>query len=218
VLAGKPGYPDRVTWGGLSWQVKTSQSAVGPGPNVFSKDNVWVDAAGLHLRIAQAGGKWTCAEVIGPTSYGHGTYTFVVASDVSAFDPNVVLGLFTWSDKAREAHREIDIEVARWGNATDPTNAQFVVQPYNRAGHLMRFTQPSASRTQMQFVWRPGSVAFESRRLDTQAVVASYTYTGGDVPAPGDERVRLNLWLRGGIAPINGLSQTVVIESFAFTP
>ena len=101
LAAGKPGYPDRVSWGGISWQVKTSRAAVGPGPNVFAKQNVWVDAAGLHLQVARdASGTWTCAEVVGPTSYGYGTYSFVVASDVSAFDPNMVLGLFTWTDKA----------------------------------------------------------------------------------------------------------------------
>jgi hypothetical protein len=60
---------------------------------------------------------------------------------VDKLDPNVVLGLFTWSDKAPSAHREIDIEFARWANAADPTNAQYVVQAYGGAGHLARFTQ-----------------------------------------------------------------------------
>lgn len=218
VAAGKPGYPDRVTWSGVSWQVKTSQSAVGPGPNLFSKDNVWVDAAGLHLRVAQLNGKWTSAEVIGPTSYGYGTYTFVIGSDVSQLDSNLVLGFFTWSDKAPYAHREIDIEVARWGSATDPTNAQFVVQPYDATGHLVRFSQPSASRTRLQFRWTATGIAFEARRLDSNTLIAAYTYSGTGIPHPGDERVRLNLWLFGGAAPLNGLAQSVVVESFAFTP
>src|SRR6266852_8102374 len=43
--AGKPGYPDRISWAGRTWQVKSSQSKVGPGPNYFSAsaENVWVD-------------------------------------------------------------------------------------------------------------------------------------------------------------------------------
>jgi hypothetical protein len=61
-------------------------------------------------------------------------------------------------------------------------------------------------------------VTFLSRRLDTGATVASYTYRGTDVPRPGDERVRLNLWLFGGAAPSNGLPVEVVVESFAFVP
>ena len=219
LAAGKPGYPNRVTWSGLSWQVKSSTSAVGPGPNVFSAANVTVDSAGLHLRIAKdASGRWTCSEVIGPTSYGYGTYAFVVASPLDTFDPNVVLGLFTWSDKAPYHHREIDVEVARWGSAADPTNAQFVVQPAATAGHLQRFTATSAVRTLQQFTWKPGEVDFVSTRLDSGAVVASWAYSGSGVPVPGDERVRLNLWLFNGLAPTNGSPAEVVVESFAFAP
>jgi hypothetical protein len=220
LAAGKPGYPDKVTWNGVQWQVKTSTSAVGPGPNIFSKTNVSVDANKfLHLRITKdASNRWTTAEVISPTSYGYGTYAFTVGTRLDQLDPNVVLGLFTWSDKAPYAHREIDVEVARWGSAADPTNAQFVVQPYDKPNHLRRFTETSAIRTVQQFTWRAGVVSFVSRRLDTGATVASYTYSGAGVPVPGDERVRLNLWLYGGAAPTNGQAVDVTVESFTFTP
>jgi hypothetical protein len=219
-LAAKPGYPDRVTWSGGSWQVKTSRAPVGPGPNIFSKANVSVDGAGfLHLRITKdAQGRWTTAEVIGPQSFGYGTYTFTVATRLDNLDPNVVLGLFTWSDKPQYAHREIDFEAARWGSTSDLTNGQFVVQPYDRPNHLHRFTLSDAVRTVQQFTWRAGEVSFTSRRLDTGATVATYVYRGADVPKPGDERVRLNLWLFGGAAPQDGQPVEIVVESFAFTP
>ena len=220
LAAGKPGYPDRVTWGGIQWQVKSSNAAVGRGPNVFSKANVSVDGSGfLHLRIARdASGKWTTSEIIGPTSYGYGTYTFTVGSRIDQLDPNVVLGLFTWSDKAPYAHREIDVEVARWGTSSDPTNAQFVVQPYDRLNHLVRFATGSQTRMVMQFTWRAGRVDFVSRIADTGTLVSQHSYVGTDVPKPGDERVHLNFWLFGGAAPTNGLSTEVVVESFAFAP
>jgi len=54
--------------------------------------------------------------------------------------------------------------------------------------------------------------------LAINAIVASCTYRGTDVPKPGDERVRLNLWLFNGAAPTNGQAVEVVVESFAFTP
>ena len=217
---GKPGYPDRVTWGGASWQVKSSRSAVGPGPNVFSAANVSVDPNdALHLRIDRnASGTWTTAEVIGPTSFGYGTYTFTLASAVHDLDPNVVLGLFTWSDKAPYAHREMDVEFARWGSATDPNNAQFVVQPAGTAGHLHRFTQPDYSTSVHSFTWEPGRVSFASRASAGAAPYATFVYTGTDVPKPGDERVRLNLWLFGGRPPTDGQPVEVVISSFAHTP
>jgi hypothetical protein len=217
--AGKPGYPDKIVWGGLTWDIKTSRSAVGPGPNIFAKSNVSVDASGaLHLRIAKdTSGRWTCAEIIGPASYGYGSYTFTLASAVDAIDPNVVLGLFTWSDKAPYAHRELDIEVARWGNGADPTNAQYVVQPYDAAHHLRRFTLPATSRSTHRFTWRPGQVSWDS--FDANGgLIASYEYTGSDVPKAGDERVHLNLWLFNGAAPLDGLPVDVVVQSFSFTP
>ena len=218
VAAGKPGYPDRITWSGATWQIKTSRSAVGPGPNVFDKANVSVDGSGyLHLRIARNASRWTTAEIIGPVTHGYGTYTFSLGSPVDALDPNVVLGLFTWSDKAPDAHRELDIEFARWGNPADATNAQYVVQPWSSANHLRRFSQPAAASSMHRFTWRSGSVAWESRD-GAGALIQSYAYTGRDVPRTGDERVRLNLWLFNGNAPTDGNPVEVIVTSFIFTP
>ncbi|HUR33840.1 MAG TPA: hypothetical protein VM032_08590 [Vicinamibacterales bacterium] len=216
--AGKPGYPDKVLWDGVTWSVKTSTAAVGPGPNIFSKSNVWADAAGLHLSIAKnASGKWTCAEIIGPATYGYGTYTFTLGSRVDTLDPNVVLGLFTWSDRPQYAHRELDIELARWGNAADPTNAQYVVQPYDAANHLVRFVQPPDTTSVHRFTWKKGQVDWDSVGA-SGGLISSTRYTGSDVPVTGDERVRLNLWLFNGAAPTNGQPVEVVIQSFSFTP
>jgi hypothetical protein len=219
LAAGKPGYPDNLTWSGATWAIKTSRSAVGPGPNVFDKANVRVDETGaLHLKIAKnAAGKWTCAEIIGSTSFGYGTYTFTLASSVGDLDPNVVLGLFTWSDKAPYSHREIDIEFARWGSAVDPTNAQYVVQPYGTAGHLQRFTQPTTATSVHRFTWQTGQITWESRG-GAGSLIARYSYTGADVPKPGDERVRLNLWLFNGAAPTDGKPVDVAVTSFAYAP
>lgn len=209
---GKPGYPDRVTWSGFEWQVKTSTSAVGPGPNVFSRANVGVDEGTdeLTLSITQQNGKWTAAEIIGP-HLGYGTYTFTVESNVSSLDPNVVLGLFTWSDRARFAHREIDIEVARWGEVGGTTNAQFVVQPWDIAGHLERYSISASGPTVHSFTWRPGSVEFVSAGT-------TWVYAGSDVPPSQDERIRINLWLFGGRAPMDGNGVIVRLSSFTFTP
>jgi hypothetical protein len=218
--AGKPGYPDRIEWSRRTWQVKSSRSRVGPGPNYFSASpaNVWVDADGrLHLRITYQSGRWTCAEIIGTDSLGYGSYVFTLASPVDALDPNVVLGLFTWSDKAAYNHREIDVEFARWGNAADPTNSQYVVQPYDLAGHLHRFREPTATApTAHGFAWRASRVDFTSAGPDGWS--HTWSYAGSDVPRAGGENVRLNLWLSGGAPPTNGQEVEVVVQSFAFTP
>jgi hypothetical protein len=220
LAAGKPGYPTQITWSGRTWQLKSSQSKVGPGPNYFSAspENVWVDASGrLHLRLTFRNGRWNCPELIGTQTLGYGTYVFEIASPVANLDPNVVLGLFTWSDKAPAAHREIDVEFARWGNAGDPTNAQYVVQPYDLAGHLHRLSQPAAAAPTVHgFTWRRGRIDFASS--DLVGWDHDWSYVGSDVPPSRDERVRLNLWLFGGAAPTNGQEVEVVVTRFTFTP
>ena len=202
-----------ISFSGYTWQVKTSAEPVGPGPNVFSDapDSVWVDRQGrLHLRIVQTGAQWTSAEVVNTRSLGYGRYRFELASPVGALDANAVLGLFTWSDDPAYANREIDVEFARFADAEDPTNAQYVVQPYTHAGNLLRFTQARGASTAVSFDWRPGSVSF--------AGPASWTYSGADVPPPGGEHARINLWLFRGAAPAAGKPVEVVVSAFRFTP
>jgi hypothetical protein len=209
--------PGTITFSGQEWTVKASPGKVGPGPNYFSGStkNVWVDASGrLHLKITRARGKWWSAEVIGTRSLGHGTYRWELDSQVDRINPNAVLGLFTWSNTSEYANREIDIEFSRWGNALAPTNAQFVVQPYDAPGRLQTFIQSSATASQHGFTWLPGSIAFAS----SSGSVPSWSYVGGDIPPAGDETPRMNLWLVGGAAPTDGREIEVIIRSFTFTP
>ena len=205
-----------VSFSGYTWTVKSSAGKVGPGPNYFSSsaDNVWTDANGLHLRITYSGGHWYCAEVVNTQSLGYGTYSFTLGSPVDALDPNVTLGLFTWSDRPPYNHRELDIELARWGNAADPTNGQYVVQPYDSPGHLVRVTQPPGAPSTHSFTWRQGSVAFAS----SSAVPSSWVFSGSGVPVPGSEHARMNLWLFQGQAPADGQQAEVVVKTFSFTP
>ena len=205
-----------VEFSDYSWQVKSSAGAVGPGPNSFSDSaaNVWVDGRGrLHLKLTYSGGRWHSAEVINTQSLGCGRYTFELGSPVNEFDPNVVLGLFTWSDDPAFNNREIDIEFSRWGNADDPTNGQYVVQPYDHRGNLKRISQPAAVSSAESFDWRPNAVTFTS----SNALPSAWTYAGSDVPQPGSEHVRINLWLYRGAPPTSGRTGEVVVNSFNFT-
>ena len=206
-----------ISFSGLEWTVKAGSTAIGPGPNFFSASpsNVWVDKGGrLHLKITRSQGRWWSAEVIGTRSLGHGTYTWTLDSRVDALDPNVVLGLFTWSDSPAFANREIDIEFSRWGNPLATANGQFVVQPHSAAGHLQPFRQLPVARSQHGFTWVPGSVAFAS----VGGSVPAWSYLGADVPPAGDERPRMNLWLNGGAAPTDGRPVEVILSAFRFTP
>jgi len=217
-----------LNFSGLVWKVKSSEKRVGPGPNYFSdnEDTVWVDSAGrLHLKLTQRDGKWHCAEVVSEKCFGFGTYCFSVSTRLSKLDPNLTLGLFTWSDEPAYAHREIDIECGKWGNAEDTNNAQFVVQPYQPRGRLLRYHVPeNLEAANYSFLWRSNSVSFRCVKGDTvnpastNAVIQEWTFNRSSIPLPGDENARMNLWLCAGRAPSNTNYTEVLISRFQFFP
>jgi hypothetical protein len=47
--------------------------------------------------------------------------------------------------------------------------------------------------------------------------IASYRYVGADVPVPGGENARINLWLDRGAAPTDGQAVEILFDSFTFT-
>jgi hypothetical protein len=212
-----------ISFAGRTWTVKDSAGAAwGPGPNRFSAStqNVWVDAEGrLHLAITRdADGRWSCAEVIAQQSLGHGTYRFTIDSPLDALDPNVVLGLFTWSDQNAENHREIDIEFARWGDPGNAFNGWYTVQPYTVAANQRAWAiGPGWGRTEHRFRWTSRSIDFASSAGGTPLQSWSYTRRNG-VPRPGNETPRINLWLFGGAAPLDGRPVEIVVAGFVFTP
>jgi len=216
-----------VSFSGYDWWVKSSTGTVGPGPNYFSNStsNVWVDTAGqLHLRITNRSNQWQCAELVTARTFGYGSYRFELNSRVDNLDPNVVLGLFTWSDDPAFNYREIDIECSRWSNANDARNSQFVVQPSDATGHLARYAVPTGlTNSTHLFTWETNRITFQSQRGSFSPapapanVISNWTYSLA-APRTGDENVRINLWLNKGAAPTDGKEVEVIIKSFQFVP
>ena len=217
-----------IKFSGLDWKVKSSAGRVGPGANFFSdrNDNVWVDDNGhLHLKIAEMDGKWQCAEVISVESFGFGTYRFYVSTNPTKIDKNVTFGLFTWSDASEYAHREIDVECGNWGNTSDENNAQFVVQPYQPMGHLVRYKVPEGIKTTIySFLWQSNAVTFKCTggyapaQEAQNALVKEWKFSKPTIPVPGDENVLLNLWLCTGHPPLDASEAEVEISKFEFEP
>lgn len=215
-----------IRFSGYEWRVKSSSDRVGPGPNYFSAtdDNVEVDEQGrLHLRITSSNGKWLCSEVISQQNFGYGTYRFYVDTNTDDLDINAVLGMFTWSDDPAYHHREIDIEVSRWGKANNE-NGQFVVQPYTISQNIVRFQIPSKlSGSTYSFSWTSNRVFCQSWRghqadphADTD-IIRQYEFTR-DIPRRGGENARINLWLDGGVPPADGKEIQLIITKFEFIP
>jgi hypothetical protein len=222
--------PRFLSFAGRNWKVKMSDFPAGPGPNYFSDDvkDVWVDDEGLHLTVSNLDGRWYCTEVILQESFGYGTYVFQLRGRVDLLDPNMVIGLFTWDNEAPElAYRELDIEFTRWGNSDDLTNAQYVVQPWNRR-MLHRFTVNQSHTEQdltCYLIWHPTNIKFQTyhgQHLGSnppkESLIQAWSYSGVEVPEPGKENVRFNFWLHEGQEPTNKQRGEFVITGFDHSP
>jgi hypothetical protein len=218
-----------LSFAGYDWRVKsTGNCQWGPGPNYYSDstNNVWLDSQQrLHLRLTHRNNQWQCAEVGLGRSLGYGTYKFLLETPADNFDPNVVLGFFTWSDDAAFNHRELDIEFSKWGYPPNANNAQFVVQPFTKPQHLVAFFEPAGVPTSTHsLTWEPSRVLFQSLRgfdpytSQIARVIRQWTFTtAAQIPPPGDESAHINLWLFNSVPPSDGREVEVVIHDFQFT-
>jgi hypothetical protein len=208
----------KLAFSGYDWEIRRQPSDRG-GANDYDAANAWTDADGfLHLKIAQRAGRWTSAEVSLTRALGYGTYVFVVR-DTAHLEPAAALGLLTWDEQgADQNHRELDVEISRWG---DPAvkNGQYVLQPYYVAANVVRFAAPPGRLTH-SFRWEPGKVSFTTMRDaggSEVPVVARHDFTSG-VPVPGSETVRMNLYIfRFSAMPLQKEVE-VVIEKFQYLP
>lgn len=211
--------PKTIQFSGYEWQVRSVRSTRGGRNNNYDTANAWTDANGfLHLRILQNPEEWSCAEVKLLRSLGYGTYRFVVR-DVSHLEPAAVLSLFTWDEAdAGQNHREMSIELARWGDPANK-NAQYVVQPYYVPANVIRFDVPAGVLTH-SFRWEPGRVAFKTVRgpvADGPTPLAQHVFTSG-VPSPGGESIHLDLYIFGNAKVPLQKDVEVVIEKFEYLP
>ncbi len=212
---------------GYQWDVRSGTG--GPGPNNWDRANVWVDAQGaLHLKLANQGGTWSCAEVSTRKRLGFGRYQFQVIGRIDQLDRNVVLGLFNYPtpDVGGDGTNEIDIEFARWGDQANPIG-NYTVWPA-RAGLAERsHTFPFAltgTFTTHRFTWNSRQIFFQSlygHRNDNRNQFASWVYKPAayskyipQKPLP----VHLNLWLYRGLPPTDGQTVEVIVKRFTFTP
>jgi hypothetical protein len=209
-----------LTFGGLTWFVKTAPIQVYPGPQFFVQQNAFVDSLGqLHLKLSQCGGSWCAAEIFTTQTMGYGTYTFTINSQLNNLDPNVTLGLFPWDAEAGDQYnREWDVEFGRWGNAGASANAQYVVQPYNGPNNIVKFLMSPASSSTHTVTWLPNEVQFKS--TSGSELINQWTFPGNPLPAPnpGDVRLHLNLYISVGQVPSVPLGQEIVISNFQYVP
>ena len=147
-------------------------------------------------------------------------------------DHNRLTGAIRFYDRARARGikpvigSEIDIECGRWADSNDVHNAQFVVQPWDWSGHLVRYSVPREVRHSTHvFTWEPHQIAFESLvgsfspAPPPSEVLGRHCFTNAPaVPPAGDENVRINLWLIYGFPPTDGNEAEIILSRFDFVP
>ena len=219
-----------ITFSGYEWTVKNAP-LMGPGPNAWDENNVWVDAAGrLHLKISQRDGKWQCAELYSKERFGFGRYQWQLVARPDLFDPQMVLGLFPYTrpDVGPDGTNEIDIEFARWGKAETPVG-NFSVWPAVEAAKNKIQTHPfdfklDGDYTTNRFDWSAKSVEFwmlGGHRDDNENIIATWKYAPEEPqkfvpqnPLP----LHINFWLFRGKPPQNDQGAEVIISKFSFVP
>lgn len=210
-----------IDFSGIEWVVRESQETkAGPGPNFFSSSekSVWVDEEGrLHLKIRQEGGNWYCSGVTARRSFGYGTYTFYLNTDITFLDEHVVVGLFTYLND----NEEIDIELSRWSDP-ERSNAQFAVQPSDIEGNKIRFDiKEGTKQTLHSFYWQKDKIEFNSvgkAEGHGWEPIYDWVYLGRSVPIESHERLKMNLWLNRGEIPASGKEQEIVVDSVVYRP
>lgn len=220
-----------IDFSGYNWEVKSSGAvAKAPGPNYFSDShkNVYLDEDGyLNLEINYRNGTWYTAEVVGDMRLGYGKYIFQTIGRIDELDPQAVLGLFTWdTEDPDNAYREVDIEFSRWGDQSNQTNGQYVVQPFSEdpanRRHRYSFSLTGTYSTHV-IDWSPSKLSFASYYGHVTGggiEIASWVYAGTP-PSPGNAGPRINLWLFEGGAPQETSPAErirVVIRDFIFKP
>jgi hypothetical protein len=216
--------PRKLDFIGYQWGVKTScGQPAGPRPCIFVDDepSVRVESGPLHLVADSTGESPTCTEVVLEESLGFGEYRFTVAGALDGMDPNTVVGLFTYDPDPAWTQREIDVEIARWGDALNG-NSQFVVQPHTTDGNISRFDIGGLAPTTHKFRWRSNQVLFRSLvgehpyPSEGEEGLACWSYTGADLPPTGDENIHINLWWMGGAPGAAGAHGALEISAFEY--
>jgi hypothetical protein len=206
---------------GYDWNVRMIAGDRGGLNNFYDADNAWTDASGaLHLRMKKRADRWACAEVELSRSLGYGTYIITVR-DTTHLEPAAVLSMNTFDDWGGEQHfRELDVEMGRWGDATNKNNAQFGVQPFYIPGNLAPFTVPAGTLTH-SLHWEDGRASFKSVRGSSAhagaPVVSEHVFTSG-VPTPGEEKFQFLFYVVASDKNPLQHENEVVVEKFQYLP
>jgi hypothetical protein len=201
------------------------------GVALANVDNVSVDASGyLHLKITNAGGNWTAAQLFTTDDLGFGTYQWQIDAPLDRFDPNVVLGLFPYGPEGgvgSAGTNEIEIDYSRFANACGP-NADWTTYPASGTTigeSRSTFSLKGSTLSTTRLVWSKSRITIALMSGiepvgATSKVLKSWAYAPPDPAANIPQQaipVGMNLWCFNA-PPSDGQNVDVVIRDFEFVP
>ncbi len=228
-----------IPFAGLNWVVRHAYNE-GPQSNNWSASpqSVWVDDAGLHLKLRYDAvkGRWYSAEVytddFNYSKYGLHRFNITTPAGqplLDDLDKNVVLGLFLsrdyneYSVDDANVPFEIDIEFAKWGTART-ANVDYTVWHHFHEPSLDfdRRTVPDTmnlagvSLTSHFIDWEPSMVRFRSYKGHDpspaqQDSLFEWNTTDDPIPLPADSipKQEKNLRVHMNLWSINSNPLTV---------
>jgi len=229
----------RIEWKGITWLVKHATNRDeprGPGENIWSSQNVWVDNQDrLHLKITrQSDGRYLCAELQSENDYQYGTYTWKVDHDLSELQKDVIFGLFQYG--GTDYINEIDFEFTRWNvasnnwcNYTVYRNQVTTSNPEVNYVHVDYSEPLEGTYTTHVYTRAPDKITFQSYHghgtsapfVNTPGGTAGWTFDEPGNVSTKAMPVYIQLWTKyKNISnyELNSPSVEVVVNDFTFTP
>jgi endo-1,3-1,4-beta-glycanase ExoK len=183
-----------LAWKGINWNVRAGTGA--PENNIWNSNGVWTDSDGhLHMTLEEYNSVWQATELISPSKYSYGSYTWTTSSDYFNLDKNAVLGMFTYYNDTEE----IDIEVAKW-QEVNGDNLWFTNQPSQINGvpvnaNLKSFKPSHTGRpVKYRIDYTAGSIHYIVSYADDNSVIGEWTYTDTASIPKAEMYVMMNLW------------------------
>ena len=216
---GSPIVSQTLKFSGYEWYVRHITSDRNGAISYYDPANAWTDASGaLHLRISREGDRWKCSQVTLADHFGYGSYLFTVR-DTAHLEPAAALAMFTYDDLASDHHREMDIEMSRWGDLNSK-NGDYVVQPYTFPENKVTFDVPVGALMH-SLRWDPGRATFTTSRASVRArdavLLKKNVFTTG-IPTPGGEAAVIDFCnFKYSKVPLQSGAE-VVIERFQYLP
>ena len=195
------------------WIVKTSRTAVGPGPNYFTSDAVLDNSQGIELEIKQQQGRWSSGEIFTQDHFRYGTYSLRFAIP-EPLDSHAVFGFFLYNSEKPPYYNEIDFEAARWGIPRNPPFS-FTLQPYAVPGNSLPFHTDEAGEYLCRIEWQPDEVTF-TLSDEKGRVLLHWSYRGEFIPIDTESRIHLNLWLFQGLPPAGDGGLRILVYSYKY--